>query len=138
MTHHLAGKRVLIVEDDNILAITLAEEFAAEGAEVIGPAATVTDALDVIARTDLDGAIVDINLRGKAAFPVADALADRHIPFVFATGYLVAGHIPARHANVRRFEKPTAPSIICRALEEAMHEASGRSANKRGDPKAAP
>ncbi len=71
MTHHLAGKRVLIVEDDNILAITLAEEFAAEGAKVIGPAATVTDALDVIARTDLDGAIVDINLRGKAAFPVA-------------------------------------------------------------------
>ena len=124
MTHHLAGKRVLIVEDDNILAITLAEEFAAEGAEVIGPAATVTDALDVIARNDLDGAIVDINLRGKAAFPVADALADRHIPFVFATGYLVAGHIPVRHADVRRFEKPTAPGVICRALEEAMEEAS--------------
>ncbi len=77
MTHHLAGKRVLIVEDDNILAITLAEELAAEGAKVVGPAPTVTDALDVITRTDLDGAIVDINLRGKAAFPVADALADR-------------------------------------------------------------
>ena len=124
MTHHLAGKRVLIVEDDNILAITLAEELAAEGAKVIGPAPTVTDALDVITRTDLDGAIVDINLRGKATFPVADALADHHIPFVFATGYLVAGHIPARHANVRRFEKPTAPGVICRALEEAMDETS--------------
>ena len=124
MTRHLAGKRVLIVEDDNILAMALAEELAAEGAKVIGPAATVTDALDVIERTDLDGAIVDINLRGKAAFPVADALADRHIPFVFATGYLVAGHIPARHADVRRFVKPAAPSVICRALEEAMDEAS--------------
>jgi DNA-binding NarL/FixJ family response regulator len=118
MTHELAGKRVLIVEDDSILAINLAEELGAKGAKVIGPAATVTDALDAIASADLDGAIVDINLRGKAAFPVADALADSHIPFVFATGYLVAGHIPARHANVRRFEKPTAPSVICRALEE--------------------
>jgi len=122
MTRHLAGKRVLIVEDDNILAMTIAEELAAERAKVIGPAPTVTDALEVIARIDLDGAIVDLNLRGKAAFPVADALADRHIPFVFATGYLVAGHIPARHADVRRFEKPTAPSVICRALEEAMDE----------------
>ena len=138
MTRHLAGKRVLIVEDDNILAMTIAEELAAERAKVIGPAPTVTDALEVIARIDLDGAIVDLNLRGKAAFPVADALADRHIPFVFATGYLVAGHIPARHVDVRRFVKPTAPSVICRALEEAMHEASDRGANKRGDPKAAP
>jgi DNA-binding NtrC family response regulator len=138
MTHQLAGKRVLIVEDDNILAINLADELASEGAKVIGPAPTVTDALDVIARTDLDGAIVDINLRGKAAFPVADALADRHIPFVFATGYLVAHHIPARHANVRRFEKPTAPSVICRALEEAMPEASDQGANQRSNPKAAP
>src|SRR5258708_34173804 len=124
MTHHLAGKRVLIVEDDNILAITLAEEFAAEGAKVIGPAATVTDALDVIERTDLDGAIVDINLRGKAAFPVADALADRHIPFVFATGYLVPGHIHSRHADVRRFVKPAAPGVICHALQAPMGGAS--------------
>jgi DNA-binding response OmpR family regulator len=138
MAQLLAGKRVLVVEDDDILAVTLAEELAAEGAKVIGPSATVADSLDVIGRANLDSAIVDINLRGKAAFPVADALADRHIPFVFATGYLVAGHIPARHANVRRFEKPISPSIICRALEEAMHEASDRGANERGDPKAAP
>jgi DNA-binding NarL/FixJ family response regulator len=124
MTHKLAGKRVLIVEDDNILSMNLADELAAEGATVIGSTATVTDALDVIASTDLDGAIVDINLSGKAAFPVADALAERHIPFVFATGYLVAGYIPARHENVRRLEKPTAPGIVCRALEEAIFEAS--------------
>jgi ActR/RegA family two-component response regulator len=137
MTHLLAGKRVLIIEDDNLLAITLAEELAAQGAKVIGPSATVVDALDEIAHTDLDGAIVDINLRGKAAFPVADALADRQIAFVFATGYLVAGHIPARHANVRRFEKPIPPSVICSALGEAMYETSDRGANKRSDPKVA-
>jgi CheY-like chemotaxis protein len=138
MTRHLAGKRVLIVEDDNILAMTIAEELAAERAKVIGPAPTVTDALEVIARIDLDGAIVDLNLRGKAAFPVADALADRHIPFVFATGYLVAGHIPARHVDVRRFVKPTAPSVICRALEERWTKHLIEAQIKGGDPKAAP
>jgi DNA-binding response OmpR family regulator len=120
MTQLLSGKRVLVVEDDAILAMNLADELIAEGATVIGPAASVADALDVIASSEVDGAIVDINLGGKAAFPVADALADRHVPFVFATGYLIADYIPARHANVRRFEKPTAPGVICRALEEAL------------------
>jgi ActR/RegA family two-component response regulator len=120
MTHPLAGKRVLIVEDDNILAMNLVEELAAEGAKAIGPAGTVDGALKAIKNADMDGAIVDINLGGNAAFPVADALADRHIPFVFATGYLVAGYIPVRHANVPRFEKPTPPGAICSALEAAM------------------
>jgi ActR/RegA family two-component response regulator len=121
MTHPLAGKRVLIVEDDNILAMNLVEELAAEGAKAIGPAGTVDGALKAIKNADVDGAIVDINLGGgSAAFPVADALADRHIPFVFATGYLVAGYIPARHVNVPRLEKPTPPDAICSALEAAM------------------
>ena len=123
MTQPLSGKRVLIVEDDTILAMNLADEIAAQGATAIGPAATVADALDVIASSELDGAVVDINLGGKAAFPVADALADRRVPFVFATGYLIADYIPARHANVRRFEKPTAPGAIRRALEEALSRA---------------
>lgn len=123
MTQPLSGKRVLIVEDDNILALNVADELAAEGATVVGPAASVAEALDVIASSELDGAIVDINLGGKAAFPVADALADRRVPFVFATGYLIADYIPARHSSVRRFEKPTAPGVICRALGEALSRA---------------
>jgi CheY-like chemotaxis protein len=87
---------------------------------VIGPVGTVDGALKAIKNADVDGAILDINLRGKLGFPVADALADRHIPFVFATGYMIADDLPARHANVRRFEKPAAPGDICCALEAAM------------------
>jgi DNA-binding NarL/FixJ family response regulator len=65
MTHSLAGKRVLIVEDDNILAMNLLEELAAEGAKAIGPAGTVDGALKAIKNADVDGAIVDINLGGS-------------------------------------------------------------------------
>jgi DNA-binding response OmpR family regulator len=75
MTQPLAGKRVLIVEDDNILAMNLVEELAAEGAKAIGPAGTVDGGLKAIKNADVDGAIVDINLGRNAAFPVADALA---------------------------------------------------------------
>ncbi len=121
MTRLLAGKRVLIVEDHTIIAMDLAHELAAQEAKVIGPVGTLEGALKAIKNTDLDGVILDLNLRGRAAFAVADALADRNVPFVFATGYVY--DIPARHANVPRLEKPTAANVICRALEAAMSTA---------------
>jgi DNA-binding NarL/FixJ family response regulator len=60
---HLAGKRVLIAEDHNIIAMDLARELASEGAKVIGPVGTAAAALDVIASTDLDGGILDIEIK---------------------------------------------------------------------------
>ena len=129
MTHPLAGKRALIVEDEYLVAMNIVAEVAARGSVAVGPAATVDGALKAIKNADVDGAIVDINLRGKLCFPVADARADRHIPFVFATGYTIA-QVPGRHANVPRFEKRTAPGVICRALEDAME--SGGDGSPRG------
>ena len=130
MTDQLAGKRILIVEDQAMIAESLAFEITAKGAEVIGPVETV-DALEAIANTDLDGVILDLKLRGEMAFPVADVLAERNIPFVFLTGY-GAHDVPARHANVPRVEKPVTPRVVCRTLEAAMSSAhsadtSGRS-----------
>jgi DNA-binding response OmpR family regulator len=104
MAHQLAGKRVLIVEDEQMLAEYLADAMAAEGAEVIGPVATVTAALDAIASTRLDGVTLDLKLAGEMTFRVADALAARNVPFVFLTGY-GAADVPARHTNVSRVEK---------------------------------
>jgi CheY-like chemotaxis protein len=114
----LAGKCVLVVEDHIIIAMDLAHQLASEGAKVVGPVATAAAALDMVASTDLDGGILDIKLTDQSAFAVADALADRRIPFVFATGYDFG--IPARHVNVRRFDKPVKASVVCRALEAAM------------------
>ena len=114
--HNLAGKRILIVEDEIIVALDLANKITADGAKAVGPVSTVNAALDMIANTKLDGVILDVKLRGEMAFPVADVLADRHIPFVFMTA-LDAGDIPSRHANVRCFQKPVRTEVICRALE---------------------
>jgi hypothetical protein len=72
-------------------------------------------ALAALEQTVLDGAILDINLGGEMAFPVADALMARGIPFIFATGY-DAQVIPLRFTDVKRCEKPMASEQICAAL----------------------
>ena len=122
MMDGLAGKRILIVEDEIIVALDLANEISADGVKAIGPVSTVIAALDAIANTELDGVILDLKLRGEMAFPVADVLADRHIPFVFMTA-LDAGDIPSRHANVRCVQKPVSTEVICRALEATIFAA---------------
>jgi DNA-binding response OmpR family regulator len=119
MTQRLAGKRILIVEDEQMLIDYLADGMVAEGAEVIEPVATVNAALDVIANTPVDGVTLDLKLAGEMTFQVADALAARKIPFVFLTGY-GAADVPARHANVTRVEKAVAPGVVCRALEAVI------------------
>jgi CheY-like chemotaxis protein len=111
----LAGKRILVVEDDYLVAMDIVRALERAGAEVIGPASAVEAALAALEQTVLDGAILDINLGGEMAFPVADALMARGIPFIFATGY-DAQVIPLRFTDVKRCEKPMASEQICAAL----------------------
>lgn len=106
----LDGKRVLITEDEFAIALDLARELEQAGAEVVGPARTVNDALAIIDEADLDGAIVDVLLRSGSFFQVADALEDRGIPFVFCTGFITAGQVPPRHAGVPLLEKRLRPA----------------------------
>src|SRR4051794_39150827 len=102
----LKGRHVLVVEDEFYIAIDMADTLKEHGAHVVGPVASVADAVDLIECTEhLDGAVVDLNLRGELAFPVARELAKRHVPFVFATGY-DAEIIPAEFRDVIRCEKP--------------------------------
>ena len=111
-----AGRYILLVEDEYFIAEDLMHTLQASGASVVGPAARIDDALDLIEGTDrLDAAVIDINLHGDLVYPVADALIDRGVPFVFATGYDEAS-IPARYAGFTRCEKPVDPSTIATAL----------------------
>lgn len=120
------GRHVLVVEDEHLLALDLARELEDAGAKVVGPVATIKDALGTIASTELDGAVVDVQLRDGWSFEVANALADRHVPFIFATGFIGQDMLPARHADLPFVEKPFKPGAILRALEGVMSGAIAR------------
>jgi CheY-like chemotaxis protein len=112
----LRDRRLLVIEDDYTIASELAEALEAHGAQVIGPAGPVADALALIAaQAEIDGAVLDIDLHGEGAYPVADALRGRGVPFVFATGY-DAWIIPAAYAAVPRCEKPVDTRARARLL----------------------
>jgi CheY-like chemotaxis protein len=104
--HKLQGSRILIVEDEYLLADDLSETLIGAGAEVLGPIASVEDATAFLAgEPRIDAAVLDVNLRGDMVFPVADALRARGIPFAFATGY-DEWALPERFADAPRVEKP--------------------------------
>jgi CheY-like chemotaxis protein len=112
----LAGRHILIIEDEHIVAQAMCRMLRVWGASVIGPAATVDAALALVRSTPrIDGVLLDINLRGVRAFAVADELIERHIPLVFATGYSDPT-IPERYRHVGVLQKPFGPEDIARAL----------------------
>jgi CheY-like chemotaxis protein len=87
----LRGLRVLVVEDEAAISLLLEDMLLDFGCEVIGPAARLATALDTVNREKVDLAILDVNVAGEPIYPVAEALAQRSVPFVFSTGYGSAG-----------------------------------------------
>jgi DNA-binding response OmpR family regulator len=83
----LAGKRVLLVEDEPIVAMDVEDMLLELGCEVIGPCPRLSAALEAAHFQSIDVAVLDVNLNGEESYPVAQALRDRSIPFAFATGF---------------------------------------------------
>jgi CheY-like chemotaxis protein len=100
----LQGRRVLVVEDEAVEALMLEDLLAQLGCIVVGPAATAESALTLIEREAIDCAVLDIKLVDGQVFPVADTLAARGVPFVFATAY-PADALGARYAGAPHIEK---------------------------------
>lgn len=101
----LRGHRILVIEDEYSIAESLRQLLEENGAEVVGPLADFDQAMVRVKCSGFDVAILDIDLRGSSAIPIADELLARNIPFVFATGYSAA-QIPSRFAGVAIWEKP--------------------------------
>jgi two-component sensor histidine kinase/DNA-binding response OmpR family regulator len=101
----LAGNRILLVEDEALVAMVMRDMLAELGFHVVGPFGRAADAAAAARDEAIDGAVLDINLDGEAVYPVAEALTARGIPFVFVTGY-AAETIDARFAHVPVLQKP--------------------------------
>lgn len=124
----LTGLIILVVEDELLLADHIVEILQEAGAEIIGPVGTLSGALALLQTIGpLDGAVLDIRLQDEAVYPLADALRERAVPFVFVTGYM-AGAIPARYRNIPRYEKPLDPMHIAEALALYLQEQRQRKA----------
>lgn len=82
----LAGKRILVVEDEVLIAFALEDLLLQLECVVIGPAHSLADALELLDRQPLDAALLDVNLDGVRSYRLAERLAERGVPFVFVTG----------------------------------------------------
>ena len=110
-------QRILIVEDEPLIAMMLEDFLDALGKTHSGTADSVAPALDLIAAGGIDAAILDVNLRGgEQSWPVADALAARGVPFVFATGGTQDGLIDA-HRDRPTLAKPFTMDGVAKALD---------------------
>ena len=112
----LAGRRILVVEDNLLIALTMARLFRTKGAEIIGPVGSVKDALALVNNYKrFDGAVLDVNLRGAAAYAIVDVLRGKSVPTVFVTGYDKAS-IDPRYADVPCLQKPVTVERLIGAL----------------------
>jgi CheY-like chemotaxis protein len=112
-------RRILVVEDEALVAMYVEAILNEAGCEVVGPAASVDEALRLCACDPLDAAVLDVNLDGVMTFAVADALAAAHVPFVWLTGHSPE-MLPERHRARPLVSKPYVP----RALIEALYATS--------------
>lgn len=117
----LAGLRMLIVEDEAMVAMMLEDQLMELGCVVVGVAGSVSEGLakiDLVA-ADLDAAVLDVNLGGEKVFPVAAKLTERGVPFIFATGYGLAGISPD-FARTPTLAKPYSPHQLEMMLASVM------------------
>ena len=112
----LHNRRVLVVEDEYMVADAMERKLRRAGAVVIGPVPSVAQALDLLAREgEIDGAVLDINLGDHKVYPVVDLLLARGTPCVFATGNDRAD-VPPAYAHLVRCEKPIDGACLVSAL----------------------
>ena len=119
------GLRILVVEDELLVALGMQEMLGEIGFDTLGPLPRLEDALRAAQTEAVDGAILDVNLRGHTVYPVAEALRARGIPFLFSTGYGSGSVALDSFREVEVLEKPYEPSSFREAVLRAFGPASG-------------
>jgi len=120
MSQALTGRRVLVVEDESLVAMLLETILEDMGCDTVGPAANIDDGLALATDDEhLDAALLDVNVAGRHVFPVAEALKARGVPFVFSTGYGEGG-LPDEWRGQATIQKPFTEAAVRDALFKAM------------------
>lgn len=111
----LTGKRILVVEDELLIGLELEQSLTEAGCAVVGPADSVDQAKQLIDKEALDAGLLDVNLAGRRVDEIAGLLAERDIPFAFATGW-AADQLPVNFADRPVLQKPFGPQEVLAVL----------------------
>ena len=123
MNAELCGIRVLVVEDEYLVASLIQDILENAGCIVSGPIPRLREAIDAAEIETCDAAVLDVNLGGKRVFPVAEVLTRRHIPFIFVTGYGAAS-LPLEHHGRPTIRKPFRNEELVNAVSGLLNRAA--------------
>ena len=116
----LSNRKVLVVEDEMMIAMLIEDMLDEFGCKPVGPATNVPRALELIGKESIDIAVLDLNLDGKDTYAIADALQRKSVPFIFATGYGSTG-LRQEYGNRPVLQKPFQARDLSTALTEALN-----------------
>ncbi len=129
----LAGLRVLVVEDEFLVALGLEGELRTLGCDVVGPVASLSAAMAAAGSESLDAALLDVSLGSESVFPAAAMLADRGVPFVFCSAFTGREPVPRALADRPRVAKPFTGRMIADALVTIVNGRAGGGGLASGD-----
>jgi CheY-like chemotaxis protein len=119
----LEGRRVLVVEDEPFIAFDIADAIENAGGQVVGPAASVAEALSLLEEEPVEAAILDVNLPDGDVGPVIASLFGRSAALVVHTGAGLVPDLAIRYPSLRVFMKPTPPPVLASALAASLASA---------------
>ncbi len=112
----LTGLRILVLEDSYLAAAAVAHALSTMGCQIVGPVSTIDEALELIERNECDAGVLDINLAGLSSEPVARAMRERNLPFLFITGYASPLLLSEAYRVFRRVRKPIEEVVLRSAM----------------------
>lgn len=121
----LAGRRILVAEDESLIALQVEELLQELGCEVVGPASRLSEVKAAIETEKLDGAVLDVNLRGEPVLLALPRLTQLGVPFIITSGYDAASLFPPEFRKVPRVAKPFDESELSRLCVAMFARPSG-------------